>query len=315
MREFYVRFVHETLGSLAAPEVRDDVLRSALRMATPSEVPDTSEGFVRFVRGPLRAAMLYALGAEITDSASAELEQHFQRISARPAAIASLGQRRSVGPGPATAPVSEDSQPPSQRRLPGDRGRTPPVDEGSARIGAVHLGKVAAQGARPKRPANLDATLPESSERPVSQRPQSQDYARGTAQALGMPGGLRSDAGAKPQVFVASQSQTFVTGLAQFLEPELVRVDDIMMLLRGLHHAGDARSVIVLDCRRPSIRPVALAALAEELPSRVRVVLWGAKTALRYQLAQLSPATTAWFNLSVDEDLESVALRCEALVS
>jgi hypothetical protein len=36
------------------------------------------------------------------------------------------------------------------------------------------------------------------------------------------------------------------------------------------------RAVIVLDCKRASIRPVALAALTEELPTTVQVVLWGA---------------------------------------
>jgi hypothetical protein len=147
----------------------------------------------------------------------------------------------------------------------------------------------------------------------ASQHPSSRAYARGTAKTLGMtldPASARTP----PSVLVASQSEGFVQGLAQFLEPSAVRVNDVMELLRALSGVGESRCVIVLDCRKPSIRPIALAALADELPANIQVVLWGAGPALRFQLARLSPTASAWLNCSQDDDLQSVALRCEALV-
>ena len=74
MGSAFLRFVHEALGSLAAPTVRDTVIGAALKMAIPEERPTTPAGFERFVRGPLRAAMLDAFGVEVTDSVSVELE-------------------------------------------------------------------------------------------------------------------------------------------------------------------------------------------------------------------------------------------------
>ena len=125
---------------------------------------------------------------------------------------------------------------------------------------------------------------------------------------------MRGGQGTAARVFVASQSQSFVHGLAHFLEPETIRIDDVMDLLHALNESRGYRTVIVLDCKRPSVRPVALAALAEELPANVQVVLWGAGSALRYQLAHLSPSASTWLNCSEDDDLQAVALRCEALV-
>src|SRR5688572_763555 len=84
MGSAFLRFVHEALGSLAAPTVRDTVIGAALRMASSDERPTSPAGFERFVRGPLRAAMLDAFGVEVTDSVSVELE-HVVMLSSRPA--------------------------------------------------------------------------------------------------------------------------------------------------------------------------------------------------------------------------------------
>ena len=293
MATVYIRFIHETLGSLAAPEIREQIVQSALRISAPCELPRDPDGFARFVRGPLRAAMLNALGADVTDSMSAELE-HVLRISSPPAA--SLG------------PIGSEFIPPSSGN-----------EVQRARIGALSLNKAQHPGMAGSEKLESSSRLtpyqvdefPESSTHKVeSQRPVSQPYERGTASVFGMRGSQASSA----RVFVASQSQRFVHGLAHFLEPETIRIDDVMDLLHALNDAQGYRAVIVLDCKRPSIRPVALAALAEELPASVQVVLWGAGSALRYQLARLSPSASTWLNCSEDDDLQSVALRCEALV-
>jgi len=308
----FVRIVHETLDSLTAPDVRDELIQNALRMATPSELPNDAQGYARFVRGPLYAVMLHKLGAELTDSISAELE-HVLRISSAPSApedpscievilpkLAALPVRRAPDVEAFTAPPSSHVPPSSS---PGARPQL-----AGAPIAALNLNKVPSSNYREP----VTEAYPDSAECLSSERPSSQDYERGVSNALGMA--ARAPVEAAPRVFVASQSQTFVHGLAHFLEPQAIQVDDVMELLKALGEAPEARSVIVLDCRRPSIRPIALAALADELPPNVQVVLWGASKGLRYQLARLSPSASSWLNCSEDDDLQSVALCCESLV-
>lgn len=288
----FERFVHETLGSLAAPEVREEVVRSALRMATPEETPDSRSGFEKFVRGPLRAAMLNTLGAEITDTVSAELE-HLLLLSSRPSSA---------------APTEPEFVIPKQASVP-QLGRSSASDPASSNF-AVPL----ASSRRPRpQAAGVGRPWSETGDLPRSERPSSQAYARGTARALGAPIDP-GDAQTPPRVLVASESLTFVKGLAHFLAPQARRVVDAMQLLQALNEAGMVRSVVVLDCRRPSIRPIALAALAEELPTHVQVMLWGASQALRQQLAQVSPAARFWVTCDEGDDLQAVAQRCEAIV-
>jgi len=299
----FVRILHETLGSLAAPEVRDELMRRALSMATSTELPNDAHGYANFVRGPLRSVMLHKLGAEATDSIALELE-HVVRISSAPS-TAGMG----------TTLEFEVPKLDNLSELMGDIDEFDPTaaalesaESAGARIAALHLNKLPSTA-----PGPISESYPESCERMSSKRPTSQAYERGISSALGM-GRAATSQDLAPRIFVASQSQTFVHGLAHFLEPEAIPVSDVMELLKRLSDAPNARSVIVLDCRRPSIRPIALAALADELPRNVQVVLWGASKGLRYQLARLSPSASSWFNCSEDDDLQSVALRCENLV-
>jgi len=286
MGNAFLRFVHEALGSLAAPTVRDTVIGAALRMASADERPTTPAGFERFVRGPLRAAMLDAFGVEITDSVSVELE-HVVMLSSRPAGPGQgVSQTPSIprpGAVPPSAPAKLDS------------GRVPP-----------HSGS----RLRPLQDS-LDREAP-ASQRPASQRPASQAYTRGTARALGMHTDF--DAPSPPKVFVASQSLTFVKGLEHFLEPAAARAEDVISLLAALNDLKDTPAMIVLDCRRPSIRPMALAVLADELPANVQVMLWGADAELRYQLEQLSPGVARWLSCDQDDNLQTVAQKCSAFV-
>lgn len=282
MGSAFLRFVHEALGSLAAPTVRDTVIGAALKMASPEERPNTPAGFERFVRGPLRAAMLDAFGVEITDSVSVELE-HVVTLSSRPAGPV----RRGPSPAP---PIAKPAAVPPRSSAGQEVGRIPPLSGSRLR------------------------PLQESPDREgiASQRPSSQAYARGTARALGMP--IDNDVPTPPKVFVASQSLTFVKGLEHFLEPPTARAEDVISLLAALNDLKDAPAVIVLDCRRPSIRPMALAILADELPPNVQVMLWGAEAELRYQLEQLSPGVARWLSCNQDDDLQAVARKCSAVV-
>ena len=289
MGNAFLRFVHEALGSLAAPTVRDSVIGAALRMASADERPTTPVGFERFVRGPLRAAMLDAFGVEITDSVSVELE-HVVMLSSRPA-----GPGRGVSqtpPIPKPAAVPPSARPDTSPVPPHSGSRLRPLQEPFDR-----------EAPASQRPA---------SQRPPSQRPASQAYTRGTARALGMR--TDGDALLPPKVFVASQSLTFVKGLEHFLEPPAARAEDVISLLAALNDLKGTPAVIVLDCRRPSIRPMALAVLADELPASVQVMLWGAEAELRDQLEQLSPGVARWLSCGQDDNLQTVAQKCSAFV-
>ena len=280
MGSAFLRFVHEALGSLAAPTVRDTVIGAALKMAIPEERPTTPAGFERFVRGPLRAAMLDAFGVEVTDSVSVELE-HVVMLSSRPAGPPRGPSPAPTIPKPAGLPLRSTAGQEVARIPPLSGSRLRPLQEASEREGVA------------------------------SQRPTSQAYARGTARALGMP--IDSDP-LPPKVFVASQSLTFVKGLEHFLEPPTARAEDVISLLAALNDLKDAPAVIVLDCRRPSIRPMALAILADELPANVQVMLWGADAALREQLEQLSPGVSRWLSCNQEDDLQAVARKCSDFV-
>jgi len=74
------------------------------------------------------------------------------------------------------------------------------------------------------------------------------------------------------------------------------------------------RTVLLLDCRSPSVRPVSVAALAEELPPTLRVVLWGASPELRSRLLSVSPRCQSWIGIAQDTSLEDLAGRCAILV-
>jgi len=303
MGNAFLRFVHEALGSLAAPTVRDTVIGVALRMASADERPTTPAGFERFVRGPLRAAMLDAFGVEITDSVSVELE-HVVMLSSRPA-----GPGRGVSQ---TPPIPKPGAvPPSVRP---DTSPVPPHSGSRLRP----LQEFDREGAPSQRPglqhpvSQRPASQHPPSQHPASQRPASQAYTRGTARALGMH--VDGDAPAPPKVFVASQSLTFVKGLEHFLEPAAARAEDVISLLAALNELKDTPAMIVLDCRRPSIRPMALAVLADELPPSVQVMLWGADPELRFQLEQLSPGVARWLSCDQDDNLQTVAQKCSAFV-
>lgn len=307
MESAFLRFVHEALGSLAAPAVRESVIGAALRMATEDELPTSPQGFERFVRGSLRAAMLDAFGAEVTDSVSVELE-HVVMLSSRPVSSATTQHPTPRVPKPAQVPNGPQ---PLQAADSLEADEAP--DLAPAHLGSVRWSGSPLSTARPKQSPDLRLAAAVENEGIASQRPASQAYARGTARALGMPGG--EEEAIKPRVFVISQSMTFVKGLEHFLEPTAARIDDVFGLLAAVNELDGARAVIVLDCKRPSIRPMALAILADELPRNVLVMLWGADRAMRLQLEQLSSGVARWHSCNESDDLQAVARHCSAAVS
>jgi hypothetical protein len=119
-----------------------------------------------------------------------------------------------------------------------------------------------------------------------------------------------------PVVIVASQREDLAGRLSRSLSGnvDLIVVRGMLDLVREVVADGGGRAVLLLDCRNPSVRPVSVAALAEELPATLRVVLWGASPELRSRLLSVSPRCQSWIGIAQDASLEDLAGRCAILV-
>jgi hypothetical protein len=93
------------------------------------------------------------------------------------------------------------------------------------------------------------------------------------------------------------------------------RVASLLAALQGLEAARHVQSVVVIDCKDPSFRPVALAAVAEELPRHTRVVVWGASDSVKRDALALSARAQAWLFTAAEAAPRDVAEHCASLVS
>lgn len=118
-----------------------------------------------------------------------------------------------------------------------------------------------------------------------------------------------------PHVLVMTRDTNLVERLGGWLErrAQVVGVHGVFPLLKDLEATAGLRTVIVLDCKNPSVRPTALAALADELGD-VQVVLWGAGERTERAVFSVSPRTRTWINVREDVPAREVAERCALLV-
>jgi hypothetical protein len=93
-----------------------------------------------------------------------------------------------------------------------------------------------------------------------------------------------------------------------------MQVVSVRELVRDIEVLADSRVVLLVDCRRPSVRPTAIAALADELPSTVSVVLWGPTPEQERALLAISPAIRRWITVHADVRPKELASRCAELV-
>lgn len=119
-----------------------------------------------------------------------------------------------------------------------------------------------------------------------------------------------------PLVAVASHKQDLARRLAKSLEAyvDIITVNSVIEVVREVGSEQSCRVVLLLDCQAPSVRPQAIAALAEDLPSNVQVVLWGATPELRATLVAISPRCQTWIGIDLHTDVEDLAGRCAILV-
>jgi hypothetical protein len=119
-----------------------------------------------------------------------------------------------------------------------------------------------------------------------------------------------------PVVFVATRDIELVRRFGAWLDPRaaVVRVSRLIDLLLDIQDAGDRKTVIVIDGHLPPIRPEALAALSEELPENVRVVLWGGPPQVATRLSELFPRVAEWLVCESETPLADLVDRCAEIV-
>jgi hypothetical protein len=199
------------------------------------------------------------------------------------------GSSRSSPPG-GVDPIAVTLPPPSPARRPPPRGLTPPPFEATPASGAQA--------------------------REIT--PGSAEYPAGIAGAVGLPGAAPDSSlgSGRPHVLVASSDPTLLRRLTPWLDAtaELVVLSSMRELVMDLDALGQGRIVVLVDCRRPSIRPNAVAALADELPPNVSVVLWGATPDQERSVLAVSPAVSRWTVLHGETRPKELAARCADLV-
>jgi hypothetical protein len=328
-----VRLIRETLDSVVAPAVRDALISTALDGATGREVPADPEQFRSFVEGPLRAALVQGLGNELAESIVEELERMAQLTDSPPSSAKPLGRLASSPPPRQTSPRHHNKRSEKGRTLP--TGITPPELPASGQPRSrppsrppSDIDPTATTVPPPspgRKPPPRGLTPPPFSGMPISgeqSRPGtgwgSDEYPAGAAGTVGMPGAAPDSSvrPGRPHVLVASTDATLLRRLTPWLDAtaELVPLASLRELVKDLEVLEEGRIVVLVDCRRPSIRPTAVAALADELPPNVSVVLWGASPEQERGVLAVSSSVNRWIVLHGETRPKELAARCADLV-
>lgn len=272
-----LRLVREALDSVVSPAVRDVLLECALGDA--GDVPADPESFLAFVDGPLRQAMTVGLGAEMAESIVDELRGVASQLPRR----ASRRPPRSLSPIP---------RPPA---------RTTP-------------------------PRRLSSRQPEVAVPPSAPVPteglgrgvwRSDEYPSGVAAAMGMVSQPAPPLGSgRPLVFIATRDADRLQRLSALLgeRVEVAQLVSLRELILCLEAAGEVPVAVLVDCASASVRPEALAAVAEDLGPRVKVLLWGATPEIQRSVLRISPVAARFLACAAAASEPDVAVRCVALV-
>jgi hypothetical protein len=332
--------VKETLDSVVTPSVRDTILARALAAMRRDEVPTEPKAFEEFLQGPLHDALVKALGPELGLSVSNELERiatiavHSKRRSEPPKARKAL---ETVRPGRDRSPPAAGKQSfptPSKQSFPAasrkkSRSTMPSPDilvPGSVARTDERWAEQQRRGIAPTLPATRRVgPAPGMGDRGPSARPSlgaplpvSNDYPRGVARALGVIGTASVDPrpSRRPTVLLASLDPELLRLFKAWLEmrAQVEPAHGVTALIGRLAEVGGPRSVIVLDGKNPSIRPLSLAALADELPAGTTVILWGVPAHVHARMCTITVAAEKWPVYAGDATTNEIVAECAKIV-
>jgi hypothetical protein len=318
--------VKETLDSVVSPSVRDAILARALIAGRLSHMPSEASELGDFVQGPLHDSLVHSLGPELGVSVTTEIE--------RLVALAAPHTARNPKPEAAThAPEPPRKASTKFNAITGTRRpsrSTMPsrvLPPGSAVSRDQRWAEGEAHGISPTLPASrrvsdtgevFESRGRTSGRRPGQLEPSSADFPAGTATALGVIGtaSVEPSSAGRPHVFVASTDPELLRIFRAWLDmrARVEPVTGVRELVASLSASEPGRTVVVLDGRNPGIRPLALAALAEDLGPETQVLLWGVAPHLHAKMRNVSVATEKWLVYGADAPTNELVARCAKIV-
>jgi hypothetical protein len=315
--------VRETLDSVVSPSVRDAILARALAAGHFTQLPSDAEELGEFVQGPLHDSLVQSLGPLLGVSVTNELERIIA-ISAPQGASAperDRGQRSlepargaSLKPNAVTA-----SRRPSRSTMP-SREFLPPgsvVAKDASWADAEHRG-ISPTVPVGRAPQAEIVTEGGTSRRGGLAQPVSADFPAGTASALGVIGtaSVEPSPAGRPLVFIASTEPELLRVFRVWLDmrAQVEPVNGVRELVAKLAASEGARIVVVLDGKNPAVRPLALAALAEEFGPDTQVLLWGVPQHLHAKMRNVSVVTEKWLVYGAEASTNDLVARCASLV-
>jgi hypothetical protein len=325
-----VSALRETLDSVVTPSVRDTILARALDAARREELPTEPGELDEFLQGALHDSLVKALGQELGQSVATELERTLAlakreasrttvpsrkaldtvRPGARDKTMPAAGRRktRSTMPSPEVLPPGS-VVPPDQRWAEKERRGIAPTLPAARRIAVVESVNPA---------AHPSAEPGESMPARGGTLPVSADYPRGVAQALGVFGNASVDPrpSRRPTVLLASTDPELLRLFQAWLDLRAVveSAAGATHLLERLAQVGGPRAVIVLDGKNPGIRPLTLAALADELPTGTTVILWGVQSHLQARMCTISAAAEKWLVYGGNATSNEIVAHCAKII-
>ncbi|HEV8548815.1 MAG TPA: hypothetical protein VGQ57_07305 [Polyangiaceae bacterium] len=324
-----VNAVKETLDSVVTPSVRDTILARALAAMQREELPTDPKTLEEFLQGPLHDSLVKALGPKLGLSVSSELERITAFALRDPKPRVDTPARRvaeTVRPGLREKSPTAASLPAASKRKP-SRSTMPSPDvlspESTARTDE-RWAEHERRGIAPTVPAGRRVSASEGARR-ESTRPSkgapvpiSDDYPRGVARTLGVFGtkSVEPEGSPRPTVLLASADPEMHKLFHAWLELR-ARVEPVAgatALIARLAQGDGARTAIVLDGRSPSIRPLTLAALADELPKGTSVVLWGLPAHVHARMCTISAAAEKWAIYAGDTTTNEIVAECARIV-
>jgi len=317
--------VRETLDSVVSPSVRDAILMRALTAGRMTQVPNEASALGEFVQGPLHESLVQSLGPELGVSVTTELERIL--ALAKPEVVQKSRHARDE-----TQPVrrpstklgavdptrrSSRSTMPSRELLPQGSAVSKDGRWADAEFRVISPTMPAGRAA-PESERSTDPGSRPSTRRGTQGQPVSADYPAGTATALGVIGTASVDpsSGGRPLVYVVSTDPELLRVFRAWLDmrAKVEPVGSVRELVVKLGANEAVRVVVVLDGKNPAIRPLALAALAEELNERTQVLLWGVAPHLHAKMRNVSAVTEKWLVYGADATTNELVARCAKLV-